>query len=94
MSEDRKREVHPIVKRLLEISYMGFDSVDFDDYALEELQEMLEQCYGKPELRDAVVDLINLARSLDERGAHSASMKLILVVSNAADALKALNEKK
>jgi len=41
MSEDRKREVHPIVKRLLEISYMGFNSVDFDDYALEELLEML-----------------------------------------------------
>ena len=93
MGENKKREVHPIVKRALEISYMRFKNVDFDDYALEELEEMLEQYYGKPELRDTVVDLIILARSLDERGAHSASMKLITIVSNAADALKVLNDK-
>ena len=93
MSEDKKKEVHPIVKRALEIAYKGFDSVKFDDYAIEELQEMLEQCFGKPELRKAVIDLINLAGILDEQGSHSASMKLILVVSTAADALKALNEK-
>ncbi len=93
MSEDKKKEVHPIVKRALEIAYKGFDCVKFDDYAIEELQEMLEQCSGKPELRKAVIDLINLAGILDEQGSHSASMKLIMVVSTAADALKALNEK-
>jgi len=93
MSEDKKKEVHPIVKRALEIAYKGFDSVKFDDYAIEELQEMLEQCFGKPELHKAVIDLINLAGILDEQGSHSASMKLIMVVSTAADALKALNEK-
>ena len=93
MSEDKKKEVHPIVKRALEIAYKGFDSVKFDDYAIEELQEMLEQCFGKPELRKAVIALINLAGILDEQGSHSASMKLIMVVSTAADALKALNEK-
>lgn len=93
MSEDKKRDVHPIVKKALEISYMGFNSIEFDDYALEELQEMLKQYDKKPELRDAVVDLINLAGLLDEKGYHSASMKLMIVVSTAADALEALNEK-
>ena len=94
MSEDKKKEVHPIVKRALEIAYKGFDGVKFDDYAIEELQEMLEQCFGKPELRKAVIDLINLARVLDEQGSHSASMKLMMVVSTAGDALKALTDKK
>ena len=54
---------------------------------------MLKQCFGKLELLNAVIDLINLARLLDEQGSHSASMKLMVVVSTAADALKALNEK-
>ncbi|MHA1375772.1 MAG: hypothetical protein ACTSR7_15930 [Promethearchaeota archaeon] len=93
MSEDKKKEVHPIVKKALEKAYQGFDSVKFDDYAIEELQEMLKQLFGKPELLKAVVDLINLARVLDEQGSHSASMKLMVVVSTAGDALKALREK-
>ncbi len=93
MSEDKKRDVHPIVKRALEMVYNGFDSIKFDDYAIEELQEMLKQYFGKPELRKAVIDLINLARILDEQGSHSASMKLMIVVSTAGDALKALNDK-
>ena len=94
MSEDSKRDVHPIVKKALEISYQGYDGIEFDDYAIEELQEMLKQYYGKPELYNAIIDLINLAGVLDDRGSHSASMKLMIVVSTAADALKALNEKK
>jgi len=93
MSEDKKKEVHPIVKKALEIAYKGFDSIKFDDYAIEELQEMLKQYFGKQELHRAVIDLINLARILDEQGSHSASMKLMMVVSTAGDALKALNDK-
>jgi len=93
MSEDKKRDVYPIVKKALDISYKAFNSIDFDEYAIKELQEMLKQCFGNPELRNAVIDLINLAGFLDEKGAHSASMKLMIVASTAADALKALNEK-
>ena len=93
MSEDKKKEAHPIVKKALEIAYKGFSGVEFDDYAIEELQEMLKQYSGKSELLNAVVALINLAGVLDEQGSRSASMKLMLVVSTAADALKALNEK-
>ena len=54
---------------------------------------MLKQYYGKTELHNAVIDLINLAGLLDEQGSHSASMKLITVVITAVDALKALSDK-
>ena len=37
MSEDKKKEVHPIIKKALEIAYKGFDSVEFNDYTIEEL---------------------------------------------------------
>jgi hypothetical protein len=93
MCENKNKEVHPIVKKALEMAYQGFDNIDFDDYAIEELQEMLKQLFGKPELLKAVIDLINLAGLLDEQGSRSASMKLLIVISTAADALKALNER-
>ena len=90
MSEEKKRKVHPIVERALEMAYQGFEPVEFDDYAVEQLQDLLRQRFGKPDLLQAVIDLINLAALLDEQGCHSASMKLIIVVSTAADALKDL----
>ncbi len=93
MSEEKKKEVHPIVKKALEIVYKEGDTVNFDDYAIEELQEMLKEYFEKPELRKAVIDLINLAGLFEEQGSHSASMRLIMVVSTAADALKNLNER-
>jgi len=91
MSEDQKKKVHPIVERALEMAYKGVEPVEFDDYAVEQLQDLLRQCFGKPDLLKAVVDLINLARVLEQQGCHSASMKLMIVVSIAADALKDLN---
>ena len=91
MTEDKKKPVHPIVKRALEIAYKDGEITTFDDYALKELEEMLKQYFGKQELLKAVIDLINLAGLLDEQGSHSASIKLIMVISTAAEALKALN---
>jgi len=88
MSEDQKSKVHPIVERALEMAYKGVEPVEFDDYAVEQLQELLRQHFGKPDLLKAVVELINLAGVLEEKGCHSASMKLIIVVSIATDALK------
>ncbi|MFX1438118.1 MAG: hypothetical protein ACFFAA_13135 [Promethearchaeota archaeon] len=88
MDADQKDKVHPIVKKALEMAYKGVEPVEFDDYAVEQLQDMLRELFGKPDLLKAVVDLINLAGVLEQRGCHSASMKLIMVVSVAADALK------
>ena len=84
----KKGKVHPIVERALEMARHGLEPVEFDDYAVEQLQELLKEHFGKPDLLKAVVDLINLAGVLDDQGSHSASMKLMVVVSIAAEALK------
>jgi hypothetical protein len=88
LNQGKKGEVHPIVDRALEMAQQGFEPVEFDDYAIEQLQELLKKRFGKPDLRRAVVDLINLAGVLDEQGSHSACMKLMRVVIIATDALK------
>jgi len=89
MTEDKlKRDVHPIVKRALEMGYTGVEPIQFDDYAIEQLEDMLKERFGKPDLLKAVVDLINLAHLLEEKGCNSASMKLVIVASTAADALQ------
>jgi len=90
----KKGKVHPIVERALEMAQHGFEPVEFDDYAVEQLQELLKERFGKPDLLKAVVDLINLAGVLDEQGSHSACMKLMKVVSIAADALKEASKSK
>lgn len=88
MTQDKNKQVHPIVERVLELAYHGFETVEFDDYAIEQIQELLKEQYGKPELKKAVVDLINLAAVLEEQGSKKASLRLIIAVSSAADALK------
>ncbi len=94
MDGEKQKKVHPIVKKALEIAYKEGDTVNFDEYAVEQLQDMLKQYFGKLELRKAVIDLINLAGVFEEQGFHAASMRLMMVVSIAADALKELNDRK
>ncbi len=92
MNHEKKGEVHPIVERALKMAQYGFEPVEFDDYAIEQLQELLKEYFGKPDLLKAVVDLINLAGILDEQGSHSACIKLMKVVTIAVDALKEVNK--
>jgi hypothetical protein len=93
MTEDQKREIHPIVERALEMAYEGFESIEFDDYAVEQLQDMLKEYYGKQDLIRAITELLNLAVLLDKQGSHSASVKMIIVATSATDALEDLNKK-
>ena len=88
MNQEKKGKVHPIVERALEMAQQGFEPVEFDDYAVEQLQELLKERFGKLDLRKAVIDLINLAGVLEEQGSHSACIKLMKVVVIATDALK------
>ncbi len=91
MTEDQKKPTHPIVVRALELAHVGFDPVEFDNYAVEQLQDMLREYFGKLELAQAVEELITLACFLDtEKGCHSASMQIIKVVNSATEALEAL----
>lgn len=94
MTEDQKRELHPIVERALEMAEEGFEPIEFDDYAVEQLQDILRQYYGKQDLIQAITELLNLAVLLDKQGCHSASIKMLIVATSATDALEGLNKKK
>lgn len=94
MSEDQKKKLHPIVERALEMAYEGFEPIEFDDYAVEQLQDMLREYYGKQDLIQAIIELLNLAVLLDKQGCRSASLKMIIVATSATDALEDLNRKK
>ena len=93
MTEDQKRQIHPIVERAMGMAYKGSEPIEFDDYAVEQLQDLLREYFGKPDLVDAVLELINLAFFLDKKGCHSASEKIIKVVASATEAINALKNK-
>ena len=75
------------------MAHSGDEPVEFTDEAIEELMESIKQYFGKEELFKAVVDLINLASILEEKGASKASMQLMIVVSTCANELEKLNKK-
>jgi len=93
MTEDQKTQIHPIVERALEMAYEGFEPIEFDDYAVEQLQDILREYYGKQDLIQAIMELLKLAVILDKQGCHSASVKMIIVATSATDALEDLNKK-
>ena len=94
MNEDQKGQTHPIVIRALELASKGIDPVEFDNYAVEQLQDMLREYFGKRNLVQAVEALLTLACFLDiKKGCHSASMKIIEVVNSATKGLEALINK-
>ena len=92
MRQEKKRKVHPIVEEALELAYVGAEPVAFADWAIEELKASLEQYFGHLDLFYAVVDLINLAKLLEEQGSPTAAMAIITVVATAADALQDLSK--
>lgn len=90
MSEEKKREPHPIVKQALDMATEGFEPIELDDYAVEQLEELLRKYFGKEELFNAVIDLINLAALLEKEGSPKAAVKLMGVAIIATDELKKL----
>ena len=91
MNEDQKKQTHPIIIKALDLAYKGIDPVEFDNYAVEQLQDMLREYFGKQDLVQAVEELITLACFLDtKKGCHSASMKIIEVLNSATEGLEAL----
>ncbi|MGB5911756.1 MAG: hypothetical protein WBH31_11230 [Promethearchaeia archaeon] len=93
MAEDQKKSLHPIVERALEMAYEGVEPIEFDDYAVEQLQDMLRE-YRKEDLVEAVIELLRLFVVLKEKGCNSASLKILLVISSAAGALENLKKGK
>ena len=94
MTEEQKKPLHPIVERALEMAYEGIEPIEFDDYAVEQLEDLLKDYYGKQELIDAVLQLLHLAVLLSEQGCNSASIKMIMVATSATEAIEALSKGK
>ena len=95
MSEEEKKQLHPLVERALEMAYEGgVEPIQFDEYAVEQLEDLLKEYYGKPELIDAVVQLLQLAVLLGEQGCNSAAIKIIMVATSATEAIGALSKKR
>ena len=94
MTENKERPLHPLIERALEMAYEGSEPIQFDDYAVEQLQDMLKEYFGKQELVQAVLELLRLSTVLNEKGCKSASLKILIVVASAADALESLNKGK
>ena len=90
MTEDQKKKLHPIVEKALSMAYEGVEPIQFDDYAIEQLEDMLKEYYGKQGLPDAILELIRLSVVLDEKGCKSAAMKILIVAASAADELEKL----
>ena len=92
MSE--KGKVHPIVKEVLNLAQVGKEPIELDEDAIDQIQDSLEDLFESPELFKAVVDLINLAKLLEEEGSPTASLSLMTIVASAAEPLKKLNDKR
>jgi uncharacterized protein YajQ (UPF0234 family) len=90
MSEDQKKQLHPIVEKAIQLAYEEFETIQFDDYAIEQLEDILKEYYGKEGLPEAILELIRLAVELGEKGCTSASLKILTVATSVADALKNL----
>lgn len=91
MTEDQKNPLHPLVERALEMAYEGtIEPTEFDDYAVEQLEDLLREYYGTQDLIEAVMQLLRLAVILIDQGSNSASIKIIKVATSATKALEAL----
>ena len=92
MSKEEGKKPHPLVEKALELAYEGFETVQFDNYAIEELEMELQKYFGKVELVDAIVNLLNLASVLDDQGSKKAALQIITIVATAADELKKITD--
>ena len=88
MSEEKKGKLHPIVERALEMVTPDIETIEFDDYAVEQIQDLLRERFGKPDLMNAVLELLKLATILDKQGHKSAAIKIIMAACSATDGLE------
>ncbi len=95
MAERPRHEIHPIIHRALALArYSPVGDIIFDDFSIAELRDMLDATHGKPELFDAVVDLLNLAGELEKQNSKAGALAIITLVATAADALQELRKTK
>ena len=87
---DKKYEHHPIIDEVLKLAYQTNDSIEFDDYAVEQIEELIIKYSKKPDFFNAIEDLIKFAYFLDVEKSHIASSKIMKAIENQIDLLKSL----
>lgn len=92
MTEEKKKPLHPLIERALGMGHEGVEPFELDDYAVEQLEDLLSEYFGTQGLVEAVLELLRLAVVLDEKGCKRASVQILVVASTAADALLELNK--
>ena len=90
MTKDQKKLLHPLIERALEMVHEGVEPLEFDEYAVEQLEDLLRKYFGKHGLVEAVLELLRLAVVLDQKGCKRASIQILVVATSAADALAEL----
>ncbi len=83
MYEVIKHGIHPMVQDTIESTTDGIEPIELDEFAIEDLTEALKRWFGHPDLRNAVVDLVNLAKLFKEQGSPRAALTLIKIVMTA-----------
>jgi hypothetical protein len=89
MSE-KKYKYHPIIDEVLKLAYQTDKSIEFDDYAVEQIEDIIIKYSQKPDFFNAIEDLIKFAYFLDMEKSHIASSKIMKALENQIDLLKSL----
>ena len=87
---DKKYEHHPILDDVLKLAYKIGESINFDDYSVEQIEELIIKYSKKPDFFNAIEDLIKFAYFLDVEKSHIASSKIMKAIENQIDLLKSL----
>ena len=87
---EKKSKHHPIIDEVLKLAYQTDNSVEFDDYAVEQIEELVIQYSKKPDFFNAIEELIKFAYFLDIEKSHKASAKIMKAIENQIELLKSL----
>ena len=92
---DHQYKHHPILDDVLKLALRIDDSIDFDDYAVEQIENLIKDYSKKPDFSKALNDLITFAYFLEkEQKNYDASAKVMKALENVRDFLKSLYELK
>jgi hypothetical protein len=87
MSE-KKPKHHPILNEVLNLAYQTDNSIEFDDYAIEQIEALIIKYSQEPDFFDAIEELIKFAYFLDMEKGQVASAKIMKAIENQIDLLK------
>jgi hypothetical protein len=87
MSE-KKYKHHPILDEVLKLAYQTDNSFELDEYAIEQIEEIIIKYSEKPDFFNAIEDLIKFAYFLDMEKNHNASAKIMKAIENQTELLK------